>query len=78
MPNRWRNATQSKEDYKHMINIKFATVTNIAPFNIKFDGENTASTRVYKRLSSYNSITSGDRIAVLVIAGTYLVLGKVV
>lgn len=60
-----------------MINIKFATVTSSSPFNIKFDGENTASTRVYKRLSSYNPAAT-DRVAVLVIAGIYLVLGKVV
>lgn len=60
-----------------MINIKFATVTSASPFNIKFDGEGTASARVYKRLSSY-SPAANDRVAVLVISGTYLVLGRVI
>lgn len=60
-----------------MTTIKFATVTSVSPFNIKFDGENTASTRVYKRLSSYNPVVN-DRISVIVVDGIYLVLGKVV
>lgn len=60
-----------------MINIKFATVTSSSPFNIKFDGETVPSTRVYKRLSSYTPVNN-DRVAVLLIAGIYLVLGKVV
>lgn len=59
-----------------MINIKFAIVTSSSPFYIKFDGETTASNRIYKRLSSY-SPTLGDRIAVLVIGAIYLVIGKV-
>lgn len=60
-----------------MITIKFATVMSISPFNIKFDGENIASTRIYKRLSSYNP-AANDRISVIVVDGIYLVLGKVV
>lgn len=60
-----------------MIKIKFATVTSSEPFYIKFDGEEEASTRTYKRLSSYNPQIS-ERVAVLIICGVYLVLGKVV
>ncbi len=41
------------------------------------DGETTRTTKWYMHLSSY-SPSNGDRVLVLEIAGTYIVLGKVV
>lgn len=43
---------------------------------IKFDGENIPSEKEYTRLSSY-SPEVGDRVLLLYISGTYVVLGKV-
>ena len=44
---------------------------------VKFDGEETASQKNYKRLGSY-TLTNGDRVLLVRIAGTYIILGKVI
>lgn len=41
------------------------------------DGETTRTTKWYRHLSSYTP-SNGDRVLVLEIAGTYIVLGKIV
>ena len=56
---------------------KYATVTQVSPLRIKFDGETTASDNLYNRLVSY-SPQVGDRVVVDVENGKYLILGKVV
>ena len=56
---------------------RYAVVTQTNPLRIKFDGEETASDRLYSRLSSY-SPQLNDRIVVDVDEGKYLILGKVV
>ena len=56
---------------------KYATVTQVAPLRIKFDGETTASDNLYNRLASY-SPKLNDRIVVDVDNGKYLILGEVV
>lgn len=44
---------------------------------ILFDGEETASGKLYARLANY-SPTTGDRVLLAKVSGTYIVLGKVV
>lgn len=43
---------------------------------IRFDGEDSASTKGYMKLSSY-SPTVGDRVILLRCNGTYIILGKI-
>ncbi len=56
-----------------------ATVTGKSSGHIflRFDGETTARTKLYKRLSSY-APEIGDRVYVVPISGTYIVVGKVI
>ena len=44
---------------------------------ILFDGEETASGKLYAKLDSY-SPSAGDRVILAKVSGTYIVLGKVV
>lgn len=48
-----------------------------ANLKVKFDGETVASTKVYKRLSSYTPVAA-DRVLLVAISGTYVILGKVI
>jgi len=59
---------------------RLATVTSISSGQpmVTFDGETAESSKRYKRLSSYSSPTVGDRVMLAEIAGTYVILGKVV
>lgn len=41
-----------------------------------FDGEDTATTKRYKRVGSA-SLTAGSRVLVAKISGTYLILGRI-
>lgn len=56
---------------------KYATVTQVNPLRIKFDGEISPSDNLYNRLASYTPQT-GDRVVVDIENGKYLILGKVV
>lgn len=42
-----------------------------------FDGETTASQKHYKKLSTYFGPTAGDRVAVMKMSGTYVVMGAI-
>ena len=57
-----------------------ATVTGVSSggLTIRFDGDTAAGQKKYKRLASYSSPASGDRVMVAYIGGSYLVLGKVI
>jgi len=44
---------------------------------LQFDGETAPSAKKYKRLSSYTPAV-GDRVLMAEIAGTYVILGKIV
>ncbi len=44
---------------------------------IIFDGENIASEKEYPRLASYKPV-AGDRVILAKLAGTYVILGKVI
>jgi hypothetical protein len=58
--------------------IKFGVVTavNGSRPEIKFDGENAPSQKMYKKLASYAPAVA-DRVALMPAAGTYIILGKV-
>ena len=55
---------------------KVDSVTGGLP-TIQFDGEETASGKLYAKLDGY-SPTVGDRALLAKVSGTYIVLGKVV
>lgn len=58
---------------------KLATVISTNDgVSVQFDGETAPSTKKYKRLSSYSSPAVGDRVMLAEIAGTYVIIGKVV
>ena len=42
-----------------------------------FDGETTASQKHYKKLSTYFGPTAGDRVVVMKMSGTYVVMGAI-
>lgn len=55
---------------------KVVSVINGLP-SILFDGEETASGKLYARLDSYTPAVN-DRVLLVKVSGTYIVLGKVV
>jgi hypothetical protein len=58
---------------------QLATVTALlegAPL-VQFDGETAASQKQYKRLASYTSPAVNDRVLLLRLSGTYIILGKI-
>lgn len=60
---------------------KMGTVTALANGGapmVTFDGETIASQKLYKRLASYSSPSVNDRVLMLKISGTYVILGKVI
>lgn len=54
-----------------------ATVVSTNPFKVKFDGEDAASSRVYKRLETYNPVI-GDRVVFIYQNSIYMCVGKVI
>jgi hypothetical protein len=63
-----------------MSEYKMGTVTTVlsgAPM-VTFDGEGVASQKLYKRLASYSNPALNDRVLLLRISGTYVILGKIV
>lgn len=57
-----------------------ATVTSLssgAPL-VKFDGETYESQKLYKRLASYSTPAVNDRVLMMPISGSYVILGKIV
>ncbi len=54
--------------------IKWAVVTSVSPFNVKFDGETTASPKAYKKPKGYTP-TLNDRVCFLVVNKQYVCLG---
>ena len=56
-----------------------AAVTSLTGgFAVQFDGETSASTKLYKRLSSYSSPAVNDRVLLVKVGGTYVILGKII
>ena len=72
---RWYYDTQLQEGDADM---RLATVTSTAGgVKVQFDGETTPSTKLYKRLASY-SPTVNDRVLLVNVGGTYIIVGKIV
>ena len=62
-----------------MSEYKLATVTSTSGgVSVQFDGETTPSTKKYKRLASYSSPTVNDRVLLVKVGGTYVIIGKIV
>lgn len=62
-----------------MSDYKLATVTSTSGgVSVQFDGETTPSTKKYKRLASYSSPTVNDRVLLIKVGGTYVIIGKIV
>lgn len=58
---------------------KLATVTSVdGGISVQFDGETSPSQKKYKRLANYSSPAVDDRVLMVKIAGTYVILGKIV
>ena len=58
--------------------MRLATVTSTSGgVKVRFDGETAPSTKLYKRLASY-SPTVNDRVLLVNVGGTYIVLGKII
>lgn len=61
-----------------MSDYKLGTVTSTSGgISVQFDGETTPSTKLYKRLASY-SPTVNDRVLLVNVGGTYIIVGKIV
>ena len=62
-----------------MSEIKLASVKSVTGgVIVQFDGETSPSTKTYKRLASYSSPAVNDRVLLVRISGTYIILGKIV
>ena len=58
---------------------KLGTVTSISGgISVQFDGETSPSSKKYKRLASYSSPAVNDRVLMVKIGGSYVILGKIV
>jgi hypothetical protein len=59
--------------------MRLATVTSTSGgITVQFDGETAPSSKKYKRLASYSSPTVNDRVMMVKIGGTYVILGKII
>jgi len=62
-----------------MSEYKLGTVTSTSGgVFVQFDGETTASQKSYKCLASYSSPTVSDRVLLVKVGGSYVILGKIV
>lgn len=61
-----------------MVENKMAKVTALSGAGVKLliDGEGTATDKVYTKLKTY-SATINDRVVLVPISGTYIVIGEV-
>lgn len=79
----YKDANERAQDIKAMSEkaspYRVATVTAVSGSNatIRFRGESSASTKTYKRLSSY-SPTAGDTVLLLSVSNTFVILGKII
>ena len=62
-----------------MSEYKLGTVTSISGgISVQFDGETAPSSKKYKRLASYSNPAVNDRVLLIKVGGTYVILGKIV
>lgn len=58
---------------------KLGTVTSISGgISVQFDGETAPISKKYKRLASYSNPAVNDRVLLIKVGGSYVVLGKIV
>lgn len=57
--------------------IKWAIVTSLSPFKVRFDGETEESPREYKRPKTYTPVLE-DRVCFLLVNNQYICLGAYV
>lgn len=59
--------------------LRLATIDTVSSSGItlRFDGQSEASQKQYKRLITGTTLSTGDRVLVVKMAGTYVVLGKI-
>lgn len=70
---------QDAESTAQPVEFRLATVVNYnstSGSTLLFDGEETATTKRYKRLYSYSG-AANHRVLVAKISGTYIILGRV-
>jgi hypothetical protein len=59
--------------------MRLATVTSTSGgISVQFDGETTASSKKYKKLASYSNPAVNDRVLLVHVGGTYIIVGKIV
>lgn len=59
--------------------IRLATVTSTSGgVSVQFDGETAPSAKKYKRLASYSSPVTSDRVLLVKVGGTYIIIGKII
>lgn len=59
--------------------IRLGTVTSTSGgITVQFDGETAPSSKKYKRLASYSNPAVNDRVLLIKVGGTYVILGKVI
>ena len=70
-----RNETKEREGQIYKLAYVDSVTSGIAV--IHFFGEENPSEKTYKRLSSYTP-AAGDKVLLMKVSGTYVILGKVV
>lgn len=73
------NIFAPEQGQKQPQEIKLGTVTSVSSGRVKvlFDGEATAGDKLYRRLVSYSSPATNDRVLLVRVGGTYVVAGKI-
>lgn len=62
-----------------MNDIRLATVKSTSGgITVQFDGETSPSSKKYKRLASYSSPAVNDRVLMVAVGGSYVILDKIV
>lgn len=60
-----------------IVNLAVVETVEAGGVTLRFEGEAAARTKVYKRLASYTP-TAGDRVYIVPVSGTYIVIGEVI
>lgn len=67
---------ESQHDQKSSFKLGTVTALISGSPKIRFDGEHTASEKLYKSLKSYTP-TVNDRVLMAAVSGTYVILGAI-
>lgn len=72
----WNMVSKNKSTTYYKLGTIDTAHTSGSP-KVTFDGESVVSTKTYTRLSSYTP-TANDRVLLLVVGATYVILGKII